>query len=729
MNVWIKGFVIIGLLRGILTNFCNAQEAGIWVLPMENFILIQDFEKSLSSNLYIKQLVEDFDIYSISRPLPDSKNSILQNVLEFKCNCDESILLETVRKADSIFLKSEISPKYSFLYEPNDYNIYSQLNYALNLINAKQAWDITKGDTNLVVAVCDQNFSVGHEELIGKVSYYDTVNYNSNFTHGTAVAITLAGSTDNGVGLSSIGFNVKMQLRSATYNSILQASYSGAKVINISWSSGCFQNWFTQSVIDEVYQNGTVVVAAAGNGNTCGGPNNLVYPAAHDHVISVSSVGPFDNHERIYGNSSTTHQHNSTVDLCAPGYDVLLSPTAGLYLSGNGTSFAAPYVSGLISLMLSINPCLNPDEIEFILKETAVNLDSLNPNYAGVLGAGRIDAYEAVLMASQYSTIGFNLKQVFDCTDSLEKLIIVFDSLQSPISSCIWNNGHTENYLINPEFGTTYNVFLNDLNGCIGYEEIIADTLHNLNVNTNISHPSCFGNQDGTVTLDIEGGNGQYSIEWLNLSNSNLINLTNLNAGIYTAHITDQYNCEFFESISLMEPSELLLELNYLELEYLKYGKLIVETNKDSLDSLISSYSWNTGEIERVIDIDSCGFYEVEVVDNNGCIASANIWINPLNNINSEFNNNQGGTVGISEELPKFSSVLYPNPVSENGSFRISNSYSEIQFFNLSGSDVSKDFISKGNQIFELSHKITKGYYFVHIQYDEGWLIEEIVVY
>ena len=95
------------------------------------------------------------------------------------------------------------------------------------------------------------------------------------------------------------------------YNEMLSATYSGAKVINCSWSSSCSYNGYAQQVIDEVYNNGSVIVASAGNGSTCGGASNLVYPASYNHVISVTSIGAMDNHERFMGNPSTTHQHNS----------------------------------------------------------------------------------------------------------------------------------------------------------------------------------------------------------------------------------------------------------------------------------------------------------------------------------------------------------------------------------------------------------------------------------
>jgi len=148
--------------------------------------------------------------------------------------------------------------------------------------------------------------------------------------------------------------------------------------------------------IDEVYNNGTFIVASAGNGSTCGGPNSLVYPAAYNHVFAVTSVGSQDNIERVIGNPSTIHQTNSSVDICAPGHNVPLTIAPGVYITGNGTSFAAPYVTGTVALMLSVKPDLTNQEIDSILRLTATNIDMLNPNYVGKIGSGRLNSGLAV---------------------------------------------------------------------------------------------------------------------------------------------------------------------------------------------------------------------------------------------------------------------------------------------------------------------------------------------
>ena len=165
----------------------------------------------------------------------------------------------------------------------------------------------------------------------------------------------------------------------------------------MSWTSGCNYSQYLDDALHEVYGLGTFLVASAGNGSTCGGPTELVYPSAYDVVFSVSSVDHNDSHDNP--NGSTPHQYNSTVDLTAPGYDVPLTAAPGWALFGSGTSYASPIVAGTAGLIMSVYPGITPNEVKYILQSTAVNIDAQNPNYIGMLGAGRLMAGEAVKTA------------------------------------------------------------------------------------------------------------------------------------------------------------------------------------------------------------------------------------------------------------------------------------------------------------------------------------------
>lgn len=345
---------------------------------------------------------------SIEQALPASRNQRLLDVYEIKCDCDVNDLYVSMVEMNGV-KGVEFGPVYKSLDVPVDYNAFNNYGVAptdpgywscwpLKLTNAAQAWHFSKGDS-ATVAISDQNYFVEHEELIGKVVHYDTMNTSSQ-GHGTAVAVLAAGNTNNalnanGLGLASHGYNSKLALYRMNYNEVLDASYSGYRVVNMSWTSGCAFNQYIQDAMNEVYDNGTFLVAAAGNGSTCGGPESFVYPSAFDNVFSVSSVGADDRHWNTFGNGGT-HQHNETVDLMAPGYIVPISAAPNWYLFGSGTSYASPMVTGVVGLMVSLDPTITNLEIDTILRFTAQNIDALNPDYIGLMGAGRLDAGYAV---------------------------------------------------------------------------------------------------------------------------------------------------------------------------------------------------------------------------------------------------------------------------------------------------------------------------------------------
>lgn len=385
-------------LISLVTVISFGQKSSVWAT-------VENLDQLKRNPQFTSILTNQNMSLTYNKVFSSSKQESLQMVYEFTCNCDVTDLYITLSRVSG--LKGvEYGPTYETLETPNDYSLVSTTNWALDLIGAQNAWVYTTGDPTLNVAVSDQNFYNNHEELTGKINYYDNTN-TATKTHGTAVATIVAGNTNNSIGLSSIGYNTTLNLYRMNYNEMLTASYNGARVINLSWTSGCFFNTYAQQAIDEVYNNGTFIVASAGNGTTCGGPNSLVYPAAYNHVFAVTSVGSQDNIEKTIGNPNTRHQTNSSVDICAPGHNVPLTAAPGWYLNSSGTSFAAPYVTGTVALMLAVKSDLTNDEIDSILRLTATNIDTLNPNYVGMIGSGRLNS-------------GFAVQKVWEMTQVVE---------------------------------------------------------------------------------------------------------------------------------------------------------------------------------------------------------------------------------------------------------------------------------------------------------------------
>ena len=267
----------------------STQGGGVW-LVIENRaeVPVKDPKGGFkSTNTKLHEIVKKFKVSEVSYPLSNAKNPELKKVIELRCkDCDARVVKKELEVKGFASQKRpiELAPEYKQLLTPNDLTLtFTSGDWALNLIGAQCAWDVTTGNPNVIIGISDQNYYADpnnggvHEELAGKVTYYDTTNIATR-THGTAVAIIAAGNTNNNIGKSSIGFNSRLALYRMTYNDMLAAAAAGIKVINMSWTSGCSYNSYAQQAVTDAYNMGAFLVAAAGNGTTCGGPANLVYP-------------------------------------------------------------------------------------------------------------------------------------------------------------------------------------------------------------------------------------------------------------------------------------------------------------------------------------------------------------------------------------------------------------------------------------------------------------------
>jgi hypothetical protein len=169
----------------------------------------------------------------------------------------------------------------------------------------------------------------------------------------------------------------------AAASAIEYAVEEGASVISMSFGGGSA----LLAPVTHAYNEGLVVVHAAGNDDSS-------TPSAIDGIVqtlSVAATGSSDT-KASFSNFGTW------IDLSAPGVGILSTCVGGGTCSLSGTSMACPLVAGAAALLMSAQPGLDPDGVAQILAATAVDIDALNPGFAGQLGAGRIDL--AAAMAS-----------------------------------------------------------------------------------------------------------------------------------------------------------------------------------------------------------------------------------------------------------------------------------------------------------------------------------------
>ncbi len=286
---------------------------------------------------------------------------------------------------------------------PNDpyYAAYQTAVFgAMNVVNA---WDVNAGNPGVVVAVLDTGVGYTHPDLSGQVLSlgYDAVNgdYDANDDngHGTMCAGLIAAGINNATGIAGASacsiLPVKvlradgMGYISDIIEGIQYAVAQGADVISMSFGTTSGSQSL-QEAIDAAYAAGVVLVAASGNDNAA-----VNYPAACSHVIAVGAVD--SSQVKAYYSS-----YGSKLDLMAVGSNVastLYQNGSSSYAQGSGTSFAAPYVSALAGLLLSVNSSLSPDQVEAYMEDTAKDLGTAG--WDSLYGYGCVE-YTAALMAA-----------------------------------------------------------------------------------------------------------------------------------------------------------------------------------------------------------------------------------------------------------------------------------------------------------------------------------------
>jgi thermitase len=277
----------------------------------------------------------------------------------------------------------------------------------LSKIQAPAAWDYTKGSAAIKVAVLDSGINRDHPDLAGKV--LTNVNFSLSplpdvAGHGTAVAGIIAATTNNGVGVASLGYNTMLlnvkvidddstALYSAIIDGILWAADNGAQVINLS-VGGTGPSVAMEDAVNYAWSKGIVVAAAAGNS----GNSDPIYPAYYSKAIAVAATDITDS---LIGYSN----RGTWVDIAAPGGSIWSTTAWNGYAYQGGTSMAAPHVAALAALEFTRVTDSNGDgrlndEVRSCIQNNADNI-----GVAGI-GSGRINAYKTVLCGSAAPTTG-----------------------------------------------------------------------------------------------------------------------------------------------------------------------------------------------------------------------------------------------------------------------------------------------------------------------------------
>ena len=324
-------------------------------------------------------------------------------------------------------------------------------------INAPEAWGITEGYNNIVVAVLDQGVDLDHDDLEGNLlTGYDATDGSDgavngdcggNYAHGTCCAGIIA-AVDNTIGIKGVAPNcnivsIRIGLTNNFYDpEIIEGmnyawETADADIISCSFAGGSPNEDITDEISYALELGrdglGCVVVIAAGNYNI-----DVEYPAnCNPDIIAVGAINPWG--ERKSPTSSDGEQwyryppyndylggsnYGNDLDIIAPGvfipttdiessagYNQSSGTGGDYYLTFNGTSAATPHVAGVAALVLSVNPNLTQDQVRDIIESTAQKVRTdiytysnhtgrSNGTWNNQMGYGLINAYGAIVAAA-----------------------------------------------------------------------------------------------------------------------------------------------------------------------------------------------------------------------------------------------------------------------------------------------------------------------------------------
>lgn len=442
--------------------FCNLSQAS-FAGKSETNVLQNKFSKLTDNNAKYKEgqiLVKYKDNQNLEGIKGKVKNKVKKNLAKSSSFTPEGRMIsENVElinvdpKEDINALTNELNkdsdleyaqPNYIYSFDtiPTDPRFSEQWalrNTATNVdINATKAWDITTGQSSVIVGIMDNGIDVNHPDLVDNIyinpgeipgnnedddnnNYEDDVNgydfYNDDSTvfdsvsvdtHATHVAGIIAARMNNNTGVAGVAPNVKilpMKIGQSSpdtakvLSAIEYAEAMGVSIVNCSWST-----YIHDRALYEAMEDSEMLFIVSASNEKTDTSKCTLSPASFElpNVMTVASVDS-------YGNLSDYSNYGPYVDIAAPG-DYILSTypiednettyDGDEYKVLSGTSMAAPFVAGVAALVKSQNPGYTASDIVNRIKSTAVTDTAISKQVPGGL---LVDAYQAVKSGPAFS--------------------------------------------------------------------------------------------------------------------------------------------------------------------------------------------------------------------------------------------------------------------------------------------------------------------------------------
>ena len=389
-------------------NYENEYVPGELIIGLNesNEVEIATLEEDIDANIEIAE-VEEIETYGVE-PVRDTL------VITLEDKSEEAVLdaIEELKNNPNI---AYVEPNYELdtaAAATND-EYYSAL-WGMEKIDAPSAWDITTGDSSVMVAVIDSGVNYTHEDLVDNVNEslgYDFVDNRTDAMdvngHGTFVSGIIGASANNGIGVVGVNWDVTIvPIRAFNSNGrgnkvdilsgIYYATSLDVPIINASYGG----DTYVQAEKDAIDAYGGLFVTIPGN-QALNVETSPKYPGSYDcdNIISVAATDETDSlwEESSYGAVS--------VDLGAPGVDILSTwsedDDPNTYAYGAGTSFAAPHVAGAAALLLSNYKDLTTAELKEALLESVDKVPDLSGK---CVTGGRLNVAKALEYAEVFNS-------------------------------------------------------------------------------------------------------------------------------------------------------------------------------------------------------------------------------------------------------------------------------------------------------------------------------------